>query len=495
MGVQDVTCAELYKLLVYDPGAFFIKHRDTAKSPGMFGTLVVVLPSEHTGGELVVNHGGKEVTMSLANNEVSEIRFAAFYADCEHEVKPITSGNRICLIYNLVRRSRVLTVSQGINGREDRKQAKKVTSSALANFDNQEIISQIAQELFTTLGASADIAPAKLVYILSHYYTPSDLVPSSLKSGDLVVANALAGAAEQAGITLYFGHLHIFTSQSGSDPWDISTSIDGLATYPGGKKESLGPLSVEHSEMFPRGIIDTESPDEHRHAEYTGNEGSLTESSYYRVALVMWKTEAKALVVAQNGFSRMMKYVQALIDERGGIDDTNRGEIAKGMSYLRLVNRDFDVPKTVAILVALGDLGALHSFVVCLLTSDCKDREIGVALASSHLELEDALNLVRKLLSTSRNLCRFVNSCKGTLQPELESRVFALVGQFLVEKMETTGDHPYVDAWKCLDIINDAEFVDRFMRFLQSPQCGAKARCSFVVEVCNEKRFDVRIRT
>ncbi len=27
--------------------------------------------------------------------------WAAFYADCEHEVKPISSGYRLCLVYNL----------------------------------------------------------------------------------------------------------------------------------------------------------------------------------------------------------------------------------------------------------------------------------------------------------------------------------------------------------------------------------------------------------
>ena len=43
--------AELYKLLVYDTGSFFLAHRDTEKADGMFGTLVVVLPSAHRGGE------------------------------------------------------------------------------------------------------------------------------------------------------------------------------------------------------------------------------------------------------------------------------------------------------------------------------------------------------------------------------------------------------------------------------------------------------------
>jgi hypothetical protein len=46
----------MYKLLVYDQGSFFVSHRDTEKAPGMFATLVVVLPSASTGGELVVRH-------------------------------------------------------------------------------------------------------------------------------------------------------------------------------------------------------------------------------------------------------------------------------------------------------------------------------------------------------------------------------------------------------------------------------------------------------
>ena len=37
--------AKLYKLLVYETGGLFRPHRDTEKADGMFGTLVVVLPS------------------------------------------------------------------------------------------------------------------------------------------------------------------------------------------------------------------------------------------------------------------------------------------------------------------------------------------------------------------------------------------------------------------------------------------------------------------
>ena len=49
-GAREVeVSAELYKLLVYEKGGFFLSHRDTEKAPGMFATLVISLPSSHEG--------------------------------------------------------------------------------------------------------------------------------------------------------------------------------------------------------------------------------------------------------------------------------------------------------------------------------------------------------------------------------------------------------------------------------------------------------------
>ncbi len=54
-GTVKATC---YKLLLYEEGDFFLPHRDTEKEQGMFGTLVLQLPSSYTGGALVVRHEG-----------------------------------------------------------------------------------------------------------------------------------------------------------------------------------------------------------------------------------------------------------------------------------------------------------------------------------------------------------------------------------------------------------------------------------------------------
>ena len=102
LGLSDCQIAfEPYKLLVYEGGSFFASHRDTEKIPNMFATLVVNLPSAHEGGELIISHAGQSQRYSLADSSLFEPRFVAFYADCYHEVKPITSGCRLCVVYNL----------------------------------------------------------------------------------------------------------------------------------------------------------------------------------------------------------------------------------------------------------------------------------------------------------------------------------------------------------------------------------------------------------
>ena len=65
----------------------------------MIGTLVVSLPSSHTGGELLIEHNGSTVSYQASATEVS---VAAFYADCRHEVKPVRTGYRVTLTCNLL---------------------------------------------------------------------------------------------------------------------------------------------------------------------------------------------------------------------------------------------------------------------------------------------------------------------------------------------------------------------------------------------------------
>lgn len=71
----------------------------------MFGSLVVVYPSPHDGGQLVFRHNGKEKIFDsgkiLSGTSAPSIMYTAFYSDVEHEVLPVTSGHRVTITYNL----------------------------------------------------------------------------------------------------------------------------------------------------------------------------------------------------------------------------------------------------------------------------------------------------------------------------------------------------------------------------------------------------------
>ncbi|MCA9711471.1 MAG: 2OG-Fe(II) oxygenase, partial [Myxococcales bacterium] len=92
----------LQKLLIYGPGQFFAPHRDTEKTPTMWGTLVVLLPSAYRGGELEVCHAGRRVAYDTATDAArGRIGFVGFYADCVHQTTPVSHGHRIALTYAL----------------------------------------------------------------------------------------------------------------------------------------------------------------------------------------------------------------------------------------------------------------------------------------------------------------------------------------------------------------------------------------------------------
>ena len=62
---------------------------------GHIGTLVVILNSTYTGGELEVTHGGRTEVVT------GPYSWVAMYGDCLHKINPVTSGTRVSLIYDI----------------------------------------------------------------------------------------------------------------------------------------------------------------------------------------------------------------------------------------------------------------------------------------------------------------------------------------------------------------------------------------------------------
>ena len=94
--------ARPYKLLIYEPGGFFADHQDSEKAPGMFGTLLIGLPSQHGGGEILLDTGGEDrLTVDFSTDNAKDFPAVAFVADRHHEIRPVTEGYRVVLVYNL----------------------------------------------------------------------------------------------------------------------------------------------------------------------------------------------------------------------------------------------------------------------------------------------------------------------------------------------------------------------------------------------------------
>ena len=50
----------------------------------------------------MVRHAGQERIIDFGSKDLYQIHYAAFFADCEHELLPVRSGYRLALIYNLI---------------------------------------------------------------------------------------------------------------------------------------------------------------------------------------------------------------------------------------------------------------------------------------------------------------------------------------------------------------------------------------------------------
>ncbi|HSV45349.1 MAG TPA: 2OG-Fe(II) oxygenase [Ramlibacter sp.] len=330
LGCEDAAIrAELYKLLIYDPGGFFLAHRDSEKAPGMFGTLLLQLPSPHAGGELRIRHGSRETRIDLSATDLSEFGFAAFYADCEHEVRPVESGHRVCLVFNLLRVG-----------------ARKTPPASAPSYEAE--VEQAARLIGAAFAAEG--APRKLAWLLAHQYSQAELGFAALKGADAAVAGVLCRAAEAAACDAHLGVVHIEESgpaevdyaprrdrryRSDFEDSEIDATgvdyevveISDTARYidhwvaPGDQRPAPGRLPLGHGELLPAGALDDEPPDEDRLLEATGNEGVSFERAYRRAALILWPRAGQVEVLLQGGVGAALPMLEEMLsaeDARAG---------------------------------------------------------------------------------------------------------------------------------------------------------------------------------
>ena len=335
--------ARLYKLLVYEPGGFFAAHRDTEKADGMIATLAISLPVAGAGGELVVRHRDREVCIDMHAEEPSELAFAAFYADCIHELRAVREGHRLSLLFSLCLRA-----------------ADTDTPRHAPDFASH--VDRIAARIEEWRGR--DDASDKLVWVLDHDYSEAGLSFSTLKNRDAALARVLAPAAVRADCELYAAIVHATVHGDATyhgdyvDGWgewgdedaddmeidEVYESriwLDGWAGRDGGEPP-FEEVPVLPGELLPQGALDDAEPDEQRLHEASGNEGVSLERAYRHAALVVWPRSRTLDVIASTGIDGAVAWVADELDRNGGTADERIGRLVTKLIVLWPTHGDHD---------------------------------------------------------------------------------------------------------------------------------------------------------
>ena len=167
----------------------------TEKVDGMFATIVVVLPSEFTGGDAHLSHGSLSAVYNSSEHSAYQTTALAWYTDIMHEIKPITSGYRLALSYNLIH---------------------TVQSLRPALSSNEDFTIAVRRVLRAWNKSDID-APEKILYLLDHKYSQANLCAGALKGTDAHKIANLGIIAKDMGFQLGLATLQYLFSGSADD--------------------------------------------------------------------------------------------------------------------------------------------------------------------------------------------------------------------------------------------------------------------------------------
>ena len=418
---SDRLATELYKLLIYPKGGFFLPHRDSEKSRGMVATMVVVLPSRFGGGGLILEHGRHREChwFELASKE-QHTQFTAFYADCRHEVTKVTSGVRVCLAFNLLLKPQKKT-----------RQTKGSVDSPLQR-----------QVLAWTEHRPAD----PLLFALEHQYTKDGLSSSRLKGNDRELFKNVSAVANAVDCHLFFGQVERHLCQSAFsgpsyDEWETSyeqrdfdewsgdcddLEIEGVIydtiTVDGwknadGKRAQLADLACESSQLISFEPVEDWIPTEKDYEGYTGNAGNTLDRWYHKSVIAIWPAANHFDILAQmrlsfaikqwNGMLAKLKKLKSHAARESSRDNCIRLAEAIVRAWPNRVHayrrHDSDLRSNLddfaSALPSLEDLGLIDSFLDvlanCDWTTDLKKLVVG---SLQKIEVDDIFPLLERLI-------------------------------------------------------------------------------------------------
>lgn len=262
--------ARLYKMHMYTTGGFFRPHRDTLHDPSHHATLVVVLPTEHTGGELVITHNDQRHVFATGHKVLSA---CVFFTDCLHEVLPVQSGVRIALQFDLW-----VTPLKSVAPK-----TRETLTIVESDKEPEEKSAFLSRKCLDVVQKEVDLCKQEgkgLALILSHQYSRSGLKPELLKGIDRLIYDGLVNVPNQV-VTLMpcilHKHYEVVLDENKADmtviPFD---PIHGFADF----SQKLKFKAVNT-------VIKADLLQEQEALEWTGNEAQDGYSAYFSSLLIV----------------------------------------------------------------------------------------------------------------------------------------------------------------------------------------------------------------
>lgn len=298
LGGESSVRADLHNMSLYEAGGSPSLEHDSYAAPGKFGTLVIVLPSEHEGGEAEVRLGNQKRTLSITEPREFSYSYMAWYADADYRVEPIRSGYRLALIYHLIHQTGDIAAAR---------------PSSVLN-DNRVAVDNALDAWKTRLGDDEDTTDI-LVHLFDSEYSQGKLGLQTLEGSDQVQSLRLLEACQEHGFTTFLGQLEHTKRRNGyedEEDQDQDWKLVKLFTLEG--VCIAEDLDVEQDNIIQDQPFENESPDEEQCDDWFEEGAEMTET-YKRSCAVIVPSDRLDAVLRKASRLNISDWMQALLEK------------------------------------------------------------------------------------------------------------------------------------------------------------------------------------
>lgn len=301
----------------------------------MFATLVIALPSEHTGGDVIVQLRDEEQILRTQGLCDFGYSYLAWYADVNHSVSKIASGHRLVLTYNLIHQA------------SDSNRMATVLDDHKQNLDK---VLALWGEQDRDIESHCNHVFEKMVYILDHEYSEANICLDHLKGKDQLRARYLSDACHDQGFNLFFAHFEYSrlgsVDENEDDPnWadhlnggnyhefieELESNWKLVTVFQSDGQQLAEDISLKEEEILNDTDFENMEPDDEECDGWTGNEGCTATHFYHRTCAVILPRSRRLDFLSEAYTVSIGVYVDTLLREMrdGTLSMPSREELRK----------------------------------------------------------------------------------------------------------------------------------------------------------------------